>query len=151
MKEVLEPGRTHDLDHARRHVAGVPHSVHLPTRLGDVPNGAEYGLTIPRSKADFSLRDDRVLVLAGVEMGRNKSTDGERVFHNRDLALVSRPQKLEGDTNHAQVAGSSFAGLQNGKWWWTDGNHEATLPFLKQLAIHLSDCSPRNVSVNEKG
>jgi hypothetical protein len=68
-------------------------------------------------------------------MGRNKSTDGERVFHNRDLAVSVPPPKLEGDTNHAQVAGSSFAKLQNGKWWWTDGNHEANLPFLKQLAL----------------
>jgi hypothetical protein len=57
-KEILESGRADDLDHARRHVARVPHSVHLPARLGDVPTGGEYGLTISRSKADFPLRDD---------------------------------------------------------------------------------------------
>jgi hypothetical protein len=55
------------------------------------------------------------------------------VFHNRDLAVSVPPPKLEGDTNHAQVAGSSFAGLQNGKWWWMDSNHEATLPTVTDV------------------
>ncbi len=32
--------------------------VHFHARLGDVPTGGEYGLTIARSKADLSLRED---------------------------------------------------------------------------------------------
>jgi hypothetical protein len=47
---------------------------------------------------------------------------------------LASPPKLEGHTNHAQVAGSAFAGLQNGQWWWIDSNHEATLPFPKVLS-----------------
>jgi hypothetical protein len=91
MKEVLDPAGLM-ISIMRRHVAGVPHSVHLPTRLGDVPNGADYGLTIPRSKADFSLRDDRVLVLAGVEMGRNKSTD-RATRSQRSVQRPTRPRR----------------------------------------------------------
>src|SRR5215217_3027282 len=134
MEEVLKSGRADDLYHACRHVAGVPHSVHLPTRLGDVPSGAQYGLAISRSKADFSLRDDRVLILACMEVGRNESADWERVFHNRDLAVSVPPPKLEGDTNRAQVANCSLAGLQDSKWRWTNSSHGATLPFPKGLS-----------------
>jgi hypothetical protein len=35
----FRPGRADDLDHARRHVAGVPCCVHFPARLGDIPTG----------------------------------------------------------------------------------------------------------------
>jgi hypothetical protein len=72
--------------------------VDLPPRLGDASASAEYGLTIARSKADFSLRDNRVLVLAGMEMGQNESADRERVLNNRYLAVCVPSPELEGDT-----------------------------------------------------
>jgi hypothetical protein len=88
----------------------------LAARLGDVAAGPQDSLAVARAEADLTLEDDRILVLPGVEVGRNEGTDGERVLDDRERSPGVLRQQLEHHTDPGgEATGAAGARLHDGE------------------------------------
>ena len=80
--------------------AGTGPAFHIactsPSRLGDVPAGAQHDLAVSGPEPDLPLGDDRVLIRPVMDVRRDQDRDVERVLDHRHR--TARRDRLSAET-----------------------------------------------------